>query len=115
MDERQQPKAEEVARNFSEVAQNFSEALIAAYRMSSRADLLYLQADPELTRRFCNDVIGYLDAQAADAFASQDQLEQTGGDQEPAELPNQESVGTLMGFLNDVLTYYKGSFIDLME
>ena len=108
MDERQQPKAEEVARNFSEV-------LIASYRMCSRAELLYLQADPELTRRFCNDVIGYLDARATDAFASQDQLEQTGGDQEPAELPDQVSVGSLMGFLNDVLTYYKGSFIDLME
>ena len=104
MDEQQQPKAEEITRNFSE-------ALIAFYRMSSRADLLYLQADPELTRRFCNDVIGYLDARAADALASQDQFEHTGGYQVPAELPDQVSVSALMGFLNDMLAYYKSSSI----
>jgi hypothetical protein len=98
-----QQQTEEVAQNFKELGQNFSQALIASYRMSGRRD-------PELTTRFCADVINYLEAQAADAFAAFDeQLAQVDGDQEPSEPPEQESVGIYMGFLGDLLAYYMGS------
>ena len=109
MNEQQNHAVEEVARNFSE-------ALIASYRMSSRGDLGPQQADPELTRRFCNVVISYLDARAAHIFAaSEEQLEQTRSDQEPAgqpeehaERPEQEaSVGAYLDFLNSMLAYMR--------
>ena len=106
MDDRQQHEMEQVA-------QNFSEALIAAYRMSSRGDLAPQQADPELTRRFCNLVIGYLDARTADAYAAsrEQQREQirAAQEEEPTQLPEQEpveSAGAYMGFLNSMLAYY---------
>jgi hypothetical protein len=94
-----------------QVARNFSEALIAAHRVSGRGDVAPRQADPELTRRFCNLVIRYLDARTADAYAAsrEKQLEQIRGAQEPTQLPEQESVesvGAYMGFLNSMLAYY---------
>jgi hypothetical protein len=100
-----------------EVAQNFSEALTAAYRMSRQEDVASQQADPELTRRFCNVVISYFEARAAHIFAaSQEQLAQIRDDQDPAELPTEpaqmpeqesvESVGAYMDFLNYMVAYY---------
>ncbi len=99
-----------------EVAQNFSEALIAAYRMSRREDVASQQADPELTRRFSNVVISYLDARAAHIFAaSPEQLEQIRDEQasdavsaEPAQMPEQASDGVYMDFLNSMVAYYMG-------
>ena len=103
-----------------EVAQNFSEALIAAHRMLSRGDSVSQGADPELTRRFCNAVISYLDVRAAHVFAaSQEQLEQTPEGGEPAEPPampaqmpeaeSVESVGAYIDLLNSMVTFYMGS------
>jgi hypothetical protein len=117
-----------------ELAQNFSEALIASYRISRRDDVASEQADPELTRRFSNIVISYLDARAAHIFAaSREQLAQVhneqGNGEVPAEsdqmpeqesdelpeepdqasdeqMPEQASVGAYMDFLNSIVAYY---------
>ena len=103
-----------------EVAQNFSEALIAAHRMFSPGDLVSQGADPELTGRFCNAVISYLDIRAAHVFAaSQERPEETREDREPSEPPalsaqtfepeSVESVGAYMDFLSSMVTFYMGS------
>jgi hypothetical protein len=71
-----------------EVAQAFADALVAAYRSSVRTDRLSRQADLELTRRFVDSVISYLETGGA----------QPRGDEEPAELPAEESIESVGDF-----------------
>ena len=104
---------EQNARDLEEVAEAFAEALVASYRKSSRAANTVLAPDPELTHRFCNAVVAYLDARARSLFAATDGLDMRLMDEERAPMDErralvdeQESVAACMDFLGEMFAYY---------
>jgi hypothetical protein len=113
MDEQQDYEIEELA-------QNFSEALIAAHQLISQGYLIRQTTEHELTQRFCNIVVSYLDVRAAHVFANwQEGLEQAANRDErvvrpgePAPMPELEpveSVGTYMDLMNSIVAAYMRS------
>lgn len=103
MDEQQQQRINEAARQFTD-------ALIASYRTVSDRGVAAQEPGAQLTQDFFNSVINSLRTQAEDTREMTGRLaDQQQRAQEATRDLTQASTDAYMDFLNSMLAFYRGS------